>query len=338
MTVPIWVWLATIGTLLSFVSVDVWLGRRPREIGIKEAGAWVSGYVTLAVLFGVGITLALGGTRGGEFFAGYLTEYSLSVDNLFVFVIILSRFGVPRPLQHRVLLIGIIFALALRGAFIAVGAAAVSRFDWVFFIFGGFLVYTAYGLLRSGSDRGTNYKETRLLRYVRRVAPLTSDYHGSRFIVRDGRSVHFTPLLLVIVAIAMADVLFALDSIPAIFGLTQDPYLVFTANAFALLGLRQLYFLIGGLLDRLVYLNYGLSVILGFIGVKLVIEGLHGSHLDHIGPVAIPEISILVSLGFIVATLTVVTVASLLRTRAARRAGEPGPPGETRSPVPKARD
>lgn len=337
MNVPIWVWLATLGALLTFVSIDLWIGRRPREIGIKEAGAWVAGYVTLAVLFGAGITLFIDGTRGGEFFAGYLTEYSLSVDNLFVFVIILTRFGVPKVLQHRVLLIGIILALMLRGAFIAAGAAAVSRFDWVFFIFGAFLVYTAYGLLREGSSQQTEFQDNRVLRFIRRVVPLTTDYRGAHFIVRDRGRLTFTPLLLVIAAIGMTDVLFALDSIPAIFGLTQEPYLVFTANAFALLGLRQLYFLIGGLLDRLVYLNYGLSIILGFIGVKLVIEGLHGSHVDEIGPVPIPEISILVSLGFIVTTLTVVTVASLVRTHVAFRA-DAASAEETRSGAPQADD
>jgi tellurite resistance protein TerC len=234
----------------------------------------------------------------GQFYAGWLTEYSLSADNLIVFVIILARFRVPRPQQQRVLLVGIALALVLRGAFIAVGAAAISRFSWVFYIFGLFLVYTAARLAAQGEPDGEDFKENPLVRWSRRV---------------------LTPTVVVLVAIGTTDLSFALDSIPAVFGLTAEPYLVFTANVFALMGLRQLYFLIGGLLDRLVYLSLGLAVVLGFIGVKLFLEALAANSLPFVNggePVGwAPHIGIAVSLSVIVGTLTVTTAASLLKSR-----------------------
>jgi len=252
--------------------------------------------------------LTSGGQFAGEFYAGWLTEYSLSVDNLFVFVIIMAAFRVPRPYQQEVLLIGIVLALVLRGAFIAVGANALSHFDWLFYIFGAFLVWTAVGLIRH--DETAEFTENRVLRWVKRVLPTTDDYHGARLAVRKRGRWFFTPMLIVMVAIGTTDLLFALDSIPAIFGLTKESYLVFTANAFALMGLRQLYFLIGGLLDRLIYLSRGLAIILPFIGVKLILEALH-----HEGVSWATEIPIGVSLGFILGTLAVTTMLSLLKVR-----------------------
>jgi tellurite resistance protein TerC len=225
-------------------------------------------------LFGIGLAFFAGGQSSGEFFAGYLTEYSLSVDNLFVFVIIMASFQVPSEHQHKVLLFGIVLALVLRGAFIAVGAALIEAFVGVFFLFGAFLIYTAIQLARH-RDEEPEVGNNPLLKLMEKVLPTTREYDGAKVVTRvDGKRVA-TPLLLVMIAIGSTDILFALDSIPAIFGLTKEPYIVFTANAFALLGLRQLYFLLDGLLDRLIYLSIGLSVILGFIGVKLILEAAH---------------------------------------------------------------
>ena len=324
MTEPAWVWFATIGGLIALFAFDLFIvARRPHEVTLREAGTWTSFYVVLAVLFGLGMWAVSGPGHAGEFFAGWLTEYSLSVDNLFVFVIIMSRFAVPRALQQTVLMIGILLALVMRGIFIAIGAAAIARFSWVFYLFGAFLIYTAWKLATSGGDEEEEFQENAVLRFARRLLPTTPDYDGARLVARvDGRRL-FTPMLIVMVAIGTTDLLFALDSIPAIFGLTQDPYIVFTANAFALMGLRQLYFLLGGLLDRLVYLGIGLSVILGFIGVKLILEALHTNSLPFLNggePVKwAPEVPIWLSLAVIVVTLAVTTVASLVSTRRKER-------------------
>jgi tellurite resistance protein TerC len=309
MDVSLTAWIATLVVLLGVISLDFFLvARSPHEPSLRESTMWVAFYVALAVIFGIGLSFAAGGRESGEFFAGWLTEYSLSVDNLFVFIIIMGKFAVPRQYQQKVLLIGVALALVMRGIFIAIGAEAISRFDWVFYIFGAFLIYTAWKLLRSG-DEDEEFKENAALRAVKRVLPATSEYEGASLTTKvDGRRL-VTPMLIVMVAIGTTDLLFALDSIPAIFGLTQEPYLVFTANAFALMGLRQLYFLIGGLLDRLVYLSYGLSVVLGFIGVKLILEALH-----HEGVHWAPEVPILVSLGVILGTLAITAVASLAKS------------------------
>ena len=307
-----YVWEATIGGLLLLLLFDQVVSSRQGEHvpSTREATGWVLFYVALAALFGLGLTYFAGGKSGGEFFAGYLTEYSLSVDNLFVFVVLLARFDVPRALHHKVLLVGIALALVLRGGFIAAGAAAIEEFVWVFFLFGAFLVYTAYGLATAHDEDDEPGEEGRVIRAVRRVLPTSEDFDGARLTTTvDGRRL-FTPLLLVMVAIGTTDLLFALDSIPAIFGLTQEPYIVFTANAFALMGLRQLYFLLDGLLDRLVYLNKGLAVVLGFIGVKLFFHALH-----EYGVSWAPDLGIVVSLGVIVGTLAVTTVLSLRATR-----------------------
>ena len=326
MNVPAWLWFATIGGLAAVILLDLFVvGRRPHAVG--EATRWVLCYVALAVAFGIGIWVFAGGAYAGQFFAGYLTEYSLSVDNLFVFVIIMSAFAVPAVHQHRVLLVGIVIALVMRGAFIAVGAAAISAFSWVFYLFAAFLVVTAVKLFREGGgdDHGDDeYADNAALRALRRVLPVTDDFHGARSFVRVGGRRMVTPMLLVMIAIGTTDLLFALDSIPAIFGLTHEAYLVFTANAFALMGLRQLYFLLGGLLEKLVYLSYGLAVILGFIGVKLALHALHENSLPFVNggqPVPVPEIGIGLSLGVIVGVLAVTTVASLLKVR--RTAAEP---------------
>nr|PZN40622.1 MAG: tellurium resistance protein TerC [Actinomycetota bacterium] len=333
MVVPAWLWAAVIGGLLLVLVFDLWIVDRgePREFSMRQAGLWVGFYVTLAVLFGIGLALLYGVDPAGEFFAGYITEYSLSVDNLFVFYLIMSRFAVPRMYQHKVLLVGIVIALVMRGIFIAIGAAALQRFDWLFYIFGAFLLYTAIGILRE-KDEDEEFKENVLLRWARRVFPTTPDYVGARMTARvDGRLM-VTPMLIVMIAIGTTDLLFAVDSIPAIFGLTQEAFIVFTANAFALMGLRQLYFLLGGLMQRLVYISYGLAVILGFIGVKLVLEALHGDGVHWA-----PEIPIWLSLAVIGVTMVVTTVASLIksgldRRRAAKPAAEATPGGRNGAP------
>jgi tellurite resistance protein TerC len=309
--IPFYVWLLTIGAFVLVLGLDVAIAARkgPHVIAVGEATRWVIFYVSLAVAFGIGLTVVAGGQSGGEFFAGYLTEYSLSVDNLFVFVIIMASFAVPQEHQHKVLLFGIVLALVLRGIFIAIGAAAIAAFVEVFFLFGAFLIYTAIQLARH-RDEEPEVGNNPLLRLMERVLPTTREYDGAKVTTRiEGKRVA-TPLLLVMIAIGSTDILFALDSIPAIFGLTKEPYIVFTANAFALLGLRQLYFLLDGLLDRLVYLSIGLAVILGFIGVKLILEAAHETISKDF-----PEISIPVSLSFIVTVLALTTIASLIKTR-----------------------
>ncbi len=293
---------------------------------MRESGFWTVGYIALAVVFGLGVWWAAGGVYAGEFFAGYVTEKSLSVDNLFVFILIMSKFAIPREYQQKVLLFGIVIALVLRGVFIALGSAAINAYSWVFYIFGFFLVITAIKLIKESvggadEDKGPAsgvQDRGRVATLVGRILPTTDEYDGDKLITRvDGKRV-VTPMLTALVVIGFTDVLFALDSIPAIFGLTQEPYLVFMANALALMGLRQLYFLIGGLLDRLVYLSYGLSLILAFIGVKLVLHALHENNLGFINggaPVDVPEISTGMSLAVIGVTLVVTVVASLLRSR-----------------------
>jgi tellurite resistance protein TerC len=324
MQVEWWLWAGTIVGVAALLVFDLFVvGRRARTPSMREVAGWVVFYSLVAVGFGLVVLVLHGGRYAGEFYAGWLTEYSLSVDNLFVFVIIMSRFAVPPTNQQRVLTVGIVLALCMRAIFIAIGAAAISHFSWVFYLFGAFLIYTAWRVARHKEQEEAEEEDTFVLRALRRVVPTTTEYHGSRLVTRiDGRRL-LTPMLLVMIAIGTTDVLFALDSIPAIFGLTKEPFLVFTANAFALLGLRQLYFLIGGLLDRLVYLSYGLAVVLGFIGVKLVLEALHTNTLPFIAggrPVQIgPDISITVSLAVILGTLGITAVASLLRDRHIRR-------------------
>ena len=320
MNVPLWLWITTLVVTIGMLSVDVFIiGRRPHEPSMRECALAISFFVTLAVLFGLGVWAFSGGRYAGEFFAGWLTEYSLSVDNLFVFVIIMAKFAVPRQYQQTALLVGIILALVMRGIFIALGAAAIENFSWVFYVFGAFLIWTAWKLVREGETDDDEYEENRLLKFVERRFPATQQWHGVKLLAHVGGKRVITPMFIVILALGTTDLLFALDSIPAIYGLTQEPYLVFTANVFALMGLRQLYFLIGGLLQRLVYLSIGLSFILGFIGVKLVLEALHVNELPFINggePVGwAPEIPIWLSLVIILGTLVVTTVASLVHVR-----------------------
>ena len=286
------VWEVTIAALLAVLAFDLALAviRRNKETSIKEAAAWTIFYVSAAIAFGYSLGIWSTTQARGEFFAGWITEYSLSVDNLFIFILILARFKIDKTRQQLVLLIGIIMALILRGIFIALGSAAISRFSWVFYIFGAFLLFTAYKLISESGEK--EWKEGRLITWFR----------------KKGAS----PLTIVLVAIAFTDLIFALDSIPAIFGLTKDPYIVFTANAFALMGLRQLYFLLGGLMNKLIYLTQGLAIILGFIGVKLIIEAIHGGGTHKILGVEIPEISTQFSLIVIVGTLVTTTIASLI--------------------------
>jgi tellurite resistance protein TerC len=324
MNVPVWVWAVTVVAILAMLAVD-YVGhvRTPHAPSLREATRWSIVYVAIAVVFGLIVWAVWGGQYGGEYFAGYITEKSLSVDNLFVFVLIMTSFRVPREYQQKVLLIGITIALVMRAGFIAAGAALIANFSWVFYLFGAFLIWTAIAQARH-KDEGEEFKENAVLRLTRRVLPTTDSYVGDKMIAKVDGKRFVTPMLIVMIAIGSADLLFAVDSIPAIFGLTQETYLVFTANAFSLLGLRQLYFLIDGLLDRLVYLNYGLAAILGMIGVKLLIHALHTNELPFINGgehvEAVPEISTPVSLGFILVVLTVTTIASLRRDRADRRA------------------
>ncbi|MBB3038511.1 TerC family protein [Hoyosella altamirensis] len=321
MNVPLWVWAATIVAIIGFFVFDFYAHvKTPHAPSLRESGFWSAFYITLAVIFGF-IVMGIWGTQyGGEYFAGYITEKALSVDNLFVFVIIMATFSIPREYQQKVLLIGIAMALVMRAGFIAVGAAAINNFSWVFYIFGAFLLFTAYKLMKDAGheEEVTEQRDSKIIRFSRRFLPTTEEYDGDKLVTKvDGKRL-FTPLALALVVIGFTDLLFALDSIPAIYGLTREPYIVFTANAFALLGLRQLYFLIGGLLERLVYLSHGLSIILGFIGVKLVLHALHENELPFINsgePVHVPEVTTGVSMIFIVSVLAIVTIASLIKTR-----------------------
>ena len=324
MNLSTWAWVVTLVAMTVVLVVDLLIiGRRPHEPSIRESSIWVTIYVVLALLFGVGIWVSAGARYAGEFYTGWLTEYSLSVDNLFVFVIIMGRFAVPRQYQQKVLMIGIVLALIMRGGFIAAGAALISQFSWVFYIFGAFLVYTAVKLFRQNESEEEEFEENLLIRWSRRALPLAPHFDGAKLTVRQNGRRLFTPMLVVMIAIGTTDLIFALDSIPAIFGITQEPYLVFTANVFALMGLRQLYFLLGGLLDRLVYLNIGLAVVLGFIGVKLVLEALADNSLpfvnggEHVSWA--PHIPIWLSLTAILGTLGAATAASLVKSARDKR-------------------
>jgi tellurite resistance protein TerC len=315
------VWIITIAVTIAFFVYEFFAHvRKPHEPTIGESARWSAFYIGLALLFGVGIGVVSGWTYGGEYFAGYLTEKALSIDNLFVFLLVMTGFAVPKAYQQKVLLIGIVIALVLRGGFIAIGATLIENLSWVFYIFGALLLFLAWK--QAFGNHESDPANGAFMRFVRRHLPVTDDYHGDRLTVRlDGKR-FVTPMLLTIIAIGFIDLIFAVDSIPAIYGLTNEAYIVFTANAFALMGLRQLFFLIGGLLERLVYLAQGLAVILAFIGVKLVFHALHVNELPFINGGHhvewIPEIPIWFSLLFIAATIAVATVASLVKTRGDR--------------------
>jgi tellurite resistance protein TerC len=320
MNVPLWVWILTIGLTTAVLLVDVVIiGRRPHVPSMAEAARYLAMYVILAVLFGLGVWHFSGAEYAAQYYAGWLTEYSLSVDNLFVFLIIMAKFGVPEKLQQSALMVGIVIALILRGAFIAVGAAAINEFSWIFYVFGAFLIVTAVNLAREGDSDDDEFEQHRVLKWIETRFPATDQWQGAKLFIKENGSRIITPMFVVVLALGTTDLLFALDSIPAIFGLTQQAFLVLTANIFALMGLRQLYFLIGGLLKRLVYLGIGLAILLAFIGVKLILHAAHVNRLPFINGgktvLGAPEISIGQSLAVIVAILAITTIASLLKTR-----------------------
>ena len=292
--------------------------KRPHVPSAKESTVWVAVYAALAVIFGLLLWQSAGLAKANEFYAGWLTEYSLSIDNLFVFVIIMTRFKVPKKYQQEVLMVGIILSLVLRGIFIAAGAALIENFSWIFYLFGAFLLYTAYHQAFRGHE-DEEETESKLIRWLRSHIEVSKEFDGAKIRTKiDGKKM-FTPMLVVFIAIAATDVMFAFDSIPAIFGITTDPFIVLTANVFALMGLRQLYFLLGGLLDKLEYLKYGIAFILGFIGVKLMAHAMHVNELPFINNGQhiewAPEISTEFSLIVIVASIAVSAIASIIRLR-----------------------
>ena len=309
MNVTLLTWAVVVGIILALIVIDLLtVSRKPHEVMFKEASIWSIFYISVAVIFGVWVWQSSGSQFGTEYFAAYLVEKSLSVDNLFVFIIILAQFQVPSIFHQRVLMFGVVLALVLRAIFIAVGAAALAAFSFTFVIFGAILIWTGVGLFKHW-DEDPSPEDNFLVRTVRKRIAMTDSFDGSKVFTRVNGKRVATPMFLVLLAIASTDLLFALDSIPATFGVTQEPFLVFAANAFALLGLRALYFLLKGLLDKLVYLSLGLSVILMFIGVKLIMTYLHETWSE------IPKIPTLLSLAVIGAILVVSTVASLIKVK-----------------------
>ncbi|WP_344071386.1 TerC/Alx family metal homeostasis membrane protein [Microbacterium sediminicola] len=325
MSLPLWFEIGSLVVLTLILAADLLLIlKRPHIPSTRESTLWVVFYVVLALIFAGLMWVFAGGEYAGQFIAGWLTEYSLSIDNLFVFVLIMSQFAVPRRYQQEVLMVGIIIALVLRLIFILLGATVIEHFSWVFYIFGAFLVWTAYRQAFPGGDHESEVKkENFLVRLLRRGIDIADHYDGAKLrTMVDGKKM-FTPMVIVFVTIGVTDLVFAIDSIPAIFGITQSAFIVFTANIFALMGLRQLYFLLGDLLDRLRYLHYGIAFILAFIGVKLVLHAMHVNELPFINggePIEwAPEISTLMSLAVIVVSMTVATVASLIASARERR-------------------
>lgn len=323
---PVWFEVSSLIVLTLILVADLLIvARRPHIPSMREASLWVALYVVLALIF-AGLMFAIGDAQHGlEFLAGWLTEYSLSIDNLFVFVIIMGRFAVPKKYQQEALMIGIVLALIFRGVFILLGASLIENFSWIFYIFGAWLVFTAVQQLKHDEDDAP--KDNFLVRSLKRRVNFTRDFHGAKLRVTENGVRHFTPMLLVLIALGTTDLLFALDSIPAIFGITDSPFIVFTTNVFALMGLRQLYFLLGGLLERLVYLKYGIAFILAFIGVKLVFHALHVNEVGFVNggePIDwAPEISTWTSLIVIVAAMAIATIASLIHaSREAKAQGE----------------
>ncbi|RAX50620.1 TerC family protein [Arthrobacter sp. AQ5-05] len=315
MSVSPLIWGITVGAIVALLAFDYFFHIRKAHVPtLKEASIWSSVYVGIAILFGILVMVFGGTTMGSEYFAGYITEKALSVDNLFVFLIVIASFRVPREDQQKVLLFGIVFSLVARTGFIFLGAALINSFAWVFYIFGLVLLVTAGNLLKPG-DQATDQSENFVMRLAKRFLHTTDHFDGDKLFTMHHGKRALTPMLLVMVSIGGTDILFALDSIPAIFGLTQNVYIVFTATAFSLMGLRQLYFLLDGLLDRLIYLSYGLAAILAFIGIKLVLHALHENNLPFINdgePVPVIEITTALSLGFIIGVLVVTVVVSLL--------------------------
>lgn len=324
-SIPLWFEVGTYVGLALILGFDIVLAyRRPHIPSTRESALWIIFYVVLALIFACLMLVFAGSEHAGQFVAGWLTEYSLSIDNLFVFLIIMARFSVPRKYQQELLMAGIIIALVLRGIFILLGAALIENFSWVFYIFGLFLIYTAANQAFTGHD-DEEEAENKLIGFLRKRIAITERFEGAKLRTTiEGRRV-FTPVLVVLIALGTTDLVFALDSIPAIFGITQEPFLVFASNVFALMGLRQLYFLLGDLVDKLVYLKFGIAFILGFIGVKLFFQALRENELPFINggqPVEwAPELSTLVSLAVIVGAMAIAVVASLIRVRSDRAKG-----------------
>lgn len=313
--------IASLSVLLIILLVDLLLViRRPHVPSMRESALWVGFYVSLALVFAAVLFFVAGGGHAADFLTGWLLEYSLSIDNLFVFIILIARFGVPRVLQQRVLMAGIIIAIVLRGIFILVGVQLIESLSWIFYIFAAWLIYAAWRQA-FGPEEDEGRQDNALVRWLRRRVNLTDDWHGGKVRIAQGGRRFYTPMLLVLIALGTTDLLFAVDSIPAIFSVTRDPFLVFACNIFALMGLRQLYFLLGGLLDRLVYLHYGIAFLLAFIGVKLTLHALHHNELPFVNggqPLLwVPTVPTWLSLVVIVASMAVATIASLVRNRAA---------------------
>ncbi len=317
--IPLWFEIGSYIALVMIIAADVFIAyRRPHVPSTRESALWIAFYVALALVFAAFMLVFAGAEHAGQFVAGWLTEYSLSIDNLFVFLIIMARFSVPRKYQQEILMVGIILALVFRGIFIILGAALISNFSWIFYLFGLFLIYTAANQAFTSHD-DEEETENRLIRMLRRRIAITDGYEGAKLRTTvDGKRV-FTPVLIVFIALGTTDLVFALDSIPAIFGITTEPFIVFTANVFALMGLRQLYFLLGDLVEKLVYLKYGIAVILAFIGVKLFFHALHENELPFINGGQhvewAPEIDTLTSLAVIVGAMTVAVVASVVKLK-----------------------
>jgi len=326
-SVPLWFEIGTYVVLALILTFDIVLAfRRPHIPSTRESALWITFYVALAIVFALLLLVFDGPEHSGQFVAGWLTEYSLSIDNLFVFLIIMARFSVPRKYQQELLMAGIIIALVLRGIFILLGAALIENFSWVFYIFGLFLLYTAANQAFTGHEDEAE-TENKLIGFLRKRIPITDRFDGAKLRTTiDGRRM-FTPVIVVLIALGTTDLVFALDSIPAIFGITQVPFLVFTANVFALMGLRQLYFLLGDLVDKLVYLKFGIAFILAFIGVKLFLHALHENELPFINGGRhvewAPEIDTFVSLGVIVGAMAIAVIASLIKLRVDRARGVP---------------
>ena len=320
MHVTVTVWILTICGLAAVATIDlVVISRRREPISRASAVKWTAGYVLLAMLFAVFLFFGYGASASSQFAAGYVTEYSLSADNLFVFMLLIARFKVPPAVVDRVLHLGIVSSLLLRAGFIAAGAVAIARFNGVFYVFGALLLYTAFRLAFAGTEEPAIPRDGTSIRFLRRILPTTTSYDGGKFRTTVHGKRLFTPVVLVIAAISVANVVFALDSIPAVFGITKEAYIVLTANAFAMMGLRQLYFLVADLLRRLVYLDTALAILLAFIGVKLILEALHGSGVEEIGGVRLPVIGSDVSLAVVLGVLATAAIASAVKTGRDRR-------------------
>lgn len=329
-------WIGTAAVVAVLLLVDlVVTGRAQRPPSIREAACWAAGYCAVGIVFGLVVTAGFGADYGGQYFAGWVTEYSLSVDNLFVFLVLIARFSVPPALQLKVLTIGIVLAIVLRVPMIALGTAVISRYSWVFLLFGVFLLWTAWGVLRGGEEGEPSGEPSRLVRLVERVVPTTSQWQGTRILAKVGGRRVLTPMAMTVLAIGTANIMFSMDSIPAIFGLTLEPFIVVFANAFALMGLRQLYFLVGGLVEKLPLLSYGLAGVLSFIGVKLILEALHDTAVPFVNggrPLPVPHISVAVSLAVVVGMLLLTTLIGLL---VGPRRAAPTPAAPVREPAVK---